>query len=54
MKHKGQKSKSKALIEDLSMNKFYLIDNQRESEGRGSLVCYTAHGVTKSRTKLSD
>lgn len=32
------KPKSKALIEDLNMNKFYLIDNQRESEGWGSLV----------------
>ena len=53
MKHKGQKPKSKALIEDLSMNKFYLIDNQRESEGREAW-CATAHGVAKSRTKLSD
>lgn len=42
MKHKGQKPKSKALVEDLNMNKFYLIDNQRESEGWGSLVCYSS------------
>ena len=42
MKHKGQKPKSKALVEDLNMNKYYLIDNQRESEGWGSLVCYSS------------
>ena len=26
---------------------------QGDSEGQGSLVCATVHGVTKSRTRLS-